>query len=130
MSIKGFMERRAIWLLAGLVIGLQWVGGCSKKDSSELITLKGRIEKVRRTTDTTGELTVRFFHEKQNMEIVGTAAVTPETRIERNGGPAPFQDLAEGMQVNGQVRSEKKDGQRTYTAVLIQIETPKASSGD
>lgn len=129
MSGKRFMGLRTTTWSLGIMIGLQLLTGCSRKESNELITLKGRVEKVRRTTDSTGEITVRFFSDKQDKEIVGSAFVTSDTRIEKNGGPASFQDLQEGVQVNGQVRSEKADGQRKYQAVLIQIETPKASSG-
>ena len=129
MSGKNFMGRMAVWRLAGVVIGLQLLAGCSKKESNDLITLKGRIEKVRRTTDTAGEITVRFFSEKQNQEISGIALVTPETRIEKNGAAGTFQDLQEGMQVQGQVRIEKEGGLSKFKAVYIQIETPKASSG-
>ena len=129
MSGKRFMTRTTIWGLAGMMVGLHLFVGCNKKESDELITMKGRVEKVRRITDTTGELTVRFFSDKQNKDIVGTAQVTPETRIEKNGAPASFQDLQEGMQVNGQVRIQKEDGQRKFNAVRVQIETPKASSG-
>lgn len=110
-----------------LLIGL--AGGCGKKDADELISLKGRVEKVRRTTDTSGEITVRFFNEKQNKELVGSAMVTPETRIEKNGQALSLLDVQEGAQVNGQVRSFKKDGQRMFQAVLIQIDSPQASSG-
>ena len=129
MSVRRFMGRKTTWGLAGIVIGLHLFVGCSKKESDELITLKGRIEKVRRSTDSTGELTVRFFSDKQNKEISGTALITPETRIEKNGGPASFQDLQEGTLVQGQVRVEKDAGLSKFKAVLIQIESPKASSG-
>ena len=114
-------------ILLGLLIGL--AGGCGKKDTDELISLKGRVEKVRRTNDTSGEITVRFFNEKQNKELVGSAMVTPETRIEKNGQTASLLDVQEGVQVNGQVRSYKKDGQRMFQAVLIQIDPPQASGG-
>ena len=80
-------------------------------------------------TETTGEITVRFFSEKQNQEIVGTALVTPQTRIEKGGAAARFLDLQEGMQVQGQVRVEKDGGQRKFTAVHIQIEGTTPSSG-
>jgi hypothetical protein len=109
-------------LLLGVSVLLQ--AGCSKKDSEETITLKGRIEKVRRISDTTGELTVRFFNEKTNKEVIGTALYSPETRIEKNGTPMTVQDLQEGVQVNGQIRSQREGGQRKYKAVVIKIESP------
>jgi hypothetical protein len=129
LSTEGFMAQKSVFGLAAIVIGLPLFAGCSKKESDELITLKGRIEKVRRTTDSAGELSVRFFSEKQNQEIVGTAVVGPETRIEKNGNPASLKDLEEGTLVKGQVRVVKEAGQRKFNAVLIQIESPKASSG-
>lgn len=118
--------------LASLFVGVALsglIGGCGDKDKEEVISLKGRVEKVRRTTDTTGEISVRFFNEKQNKELVGSATVTPETRIEKNGQAATLLDIQEGVQVNGEVRSIKKDGQRTFQAVRVQIESPASSSG-
>ncbi len=129
MSRKGFVMQKPDCLLTWVALGLTLIPGCSKKESEELITLRGRVEKVRRTSDSAGELTVRFFSDKQNKEIVGLAFVTPETRIEKNGTTASFQDIQDGVQVNGQVRSVKQDGQRRFNAVLIQIETPPPSSG-
>lgn len=112
-----------ITLTGVLLLG---IFGCEKKEKNELISLNGRVEKVQRITDTSGEITVRFFNEKQNKDMVGTALVTPETRIEKSGQPATFADVQEGLKVNGQVRSFKKDGQREYQAVLIQIESSPA----
>ena len=128
MSSKGFMTPRPGSLIL-VLLGLTLIPGCSKKESDDLITLRGRVEKVRRTSDSAGELTVRFFSDKQNKEIVGSAFVTPETRIEKNGATASLQDIQDGVQVNGQVRSVKQDGQRRYNAVLIQIEGPAPSGG-
>lgn len=110
--------------LAGVL--LFGIFGCEKKEKNDLISLNGRVEKIQRITDTSGEITVRFFNEKQNKDMVGTALVTPETRIEKGGQPATFADVQEGLKVNGQVRSFKKDGQREYQAVLIQIESSPA----
>lgn len=129
MDCKGFMGRMWARRLAVGLIGLTLIPGCSKDEPDVPISLKGRIEKVSRTTDSTGEVTVRYFNENQNKETVGSALVTPETRIERNGGPVAFKDLEAGMQVNGQVRSVKEGGERKFRAVLIQIETAQPSGG-
>lgn len=118
------------WLaVAGISALLLCAPGCRDKDKTEILNLKGRIEKINRTTDTTGEITVRFFHEKQNQEMVGTAEITSETRIEKNGTPGTFQDLQDGAAVKGQVRVEKVSGQRKFTAVLIQLDEKPASGG-
>lgn len=109
--------------LATVITGLP---GCGEKDKTETLNLKGRIEKVKPSTDTTGEITVRFFHEKQNAEMVGTALVTAETKIEKGGVPGSFKDLQEGAAVKGQVRVEKISGQKKFTAVLIQIDDKSA----
>jgi hypothetical protein len=100
--------------------------GCAKESPEEIHTLQGRVEKVRRSSDASGEISVRFYSEKNEREIVGTATVTPQTRIERAGQAASLADVQEGVQVKGQVRSIKKDGQRTYEALLIEIESPPA----
>jgi hypothetical protein len=129
MTAKGFVIPKSGSVLTLVLMVLTLIPGCSKREPEELITLRGRVEKVRRTSDSAGELTVRFFSDKQNKEIVGLAFVTPETRIEKNGATATFQDIQEGVQVNGQVRSVKQDGQRRFNAVLIQIEASAPTSG-
>lgn len=122
-SLSGTMLRLGLGMILAAV-----APGCSKRDD-ETITLKGRIEKVRRISDTSGELTVRFFNEKQNKDIVGTAFYSADTRVEKNGTPVTFQELQEGVHVNGQVRSEREGGQRRYKAVVIKIEPVSTSSG-
>lgn len=127
-GVSGFFHKN--WLIAAGISALLLTSpGCREKDKTEILSLKGRIEKIKRTTETTGEITVRFFHEKQNQELVGTAEITPETRIEKNGAPATFQDLQDGSAVKGQVRVEKVAGQRKFTAMLIQLDEKPASSG-
>lgn len=123
MLTRSFIGRMTVLGLLGMTC-MAWLGGCSKKNSEESITLKGRIEKIRRISDSSGEITVKFFNEKQNKEVVGTAFYGADTRIEKNGTPATFQDLQEGIQVTGQVRSQREGGQRKYKAVLIKIEPP------
>ena len=89
------------------LLGLTLSTACNKHESDGLITLKAGSKKYAALPDTTGELTVRFFSDKQNQEIVGSAFVTPETRIEKSGAPASLAGPPGRHQVNGQVRSEK-----------------------
>lgn len=104
--------------------------GCNKEEKPlEVISLVGRIEKIKRTTDTTGEITVTFFSEKQRQEITGVAAVTEETEILLDGAAAKLKDLQEGERIRGQVRVEKKGGQKNTVALKIQVERAKPDSG-
>ena len=113
-----------------LAAALITAGGCNKEDKPiEIISLEGRIEKIKRTTDTTGEITVAFFSEKQRQEITGVAAVTEATEILLDGAAARLKDLREGERIRGQVRVEKKGGQRYTVALKIQVERAKPDSG-
>ncbi|MDO8632511.1 MAG: hypothetical protein Q7R41_18670, partial [Phycisphaerales bacterium] len=111
-------------MLAAAVIS---AGGCNKEEKPlEIISLEGRIEKIKRTNDTTGEITVTFFSEKQRQEIKGVAAVTEETEILLDGAAARLKDIREGERIRGQVRVEKKGGQKHNVVLKIQIERAKS----
>lgn len=131
MRIRAFIGhvRKAGPVGIACLVLLTVLTGCSKKTSDEPIPLKGRIEKIQRTTDSSGVITLRFFNEKQNKEMVGSATYTSETKVEKNGAPATIGDLQEGVQVNGLVRSTRQDGKKVFHAVLIKIESPGASGG-
>ena len=85
-------------------------GGCGeKKPQSEIISLEGKVEKIERTSDTTGKITVAFFSEKQKQEITGTAQVTKETEIMIDGAAATLKDLREGERVR-RARERRRRG--------------------
>jgi hypothetical protein len=110
-----------------LAAALISAGGCNKEEKAlEIISLEGRIEKIKRTNDTTGEITVTFFSEKQRQEIKGVAAVTEETEILLDGAAARLKDIREGERIRGQVRVEKKGGQKHNVVLKIQIERAKS----
>jgi len=105
-------------------------GGCGKENKpAEIMSLEGKIQKIKRTSDVTGEITVTFFNEKQRQEIAGVAVVTEETEILVDGAAAKLKDLQEGERIRGQVRVEKKDGQKTSVVLKIQVERAKPGSG-
>lgn len=110
-----------------LAAALITAGGCKKEEKPiEIISLEGRIEKIKRTTDTTGEITVTFFSEKQRQEITGVASVTEETEILLDGAAAKLKDIGEGERIRGQVRVEKKGGQKYNVVLKIQVERAKS----
>jgi hypothetical protein len=105
--------------------------GCREdKPDFEVITLEGRIEKISLTSDETGEITVSYYSEKQRQEIVGTGRVTKDTEIMVNGAIAKLRDLREGERVRGEVRVDRKGGDRTQTALKIYVDRPKPSGGE
>ena len=104
-------------------------GGCGEKQQqAEIISLEGKVEKIERTSDTTGKITVVYFSEKQKQEMTGTGQVTKETEIMIDGAAATLKDLHEGERVRGEVRVEKKGGKKVQTVLKIHVERPKASS--
>lgn len=129
--LKMSMERhrpRVLILLALLpVLG----GGCGEKQKqAEIISLEGKVEKIERTSDTTGKITVVFFSEKQQQEKTGTAQVTKETEIMIDGAAAILKDLHDGDRVRGEVRVEQKGGKKdpVQTVLKIHVERPKSGA--
>jgi len=123
------MERhrpRVLILMALLpVLG----GGCGEKQQqAEIISLEGKIEKIERTSDTKGKITVVFFSEKQKQEMTGTAEVTKETEIMIDGAAAILKDLHDGDQLRGEVRVEKKGNKKVQSVLKIKVERPKSGA--
>jgi hypothetical protein len=118
-------SRTLIFLSTGyLPILLVLIGGCKPKDEPpEVIPVDGRIEAIT-VTDTGGTITVTYFNEKQNLELTGTAAVTPQTEIMINGAAAKLSDLRTGESVRGDVQIEKKNDERLLTALKIYADRP------
>ncbi|MGH7198685.1 MAG: hypothetical protein ACREH5_08120 [Candidatus Omnitrophota bacterium] len=101
-------------------------GGCGEKQQqAEIISLEGKVEKIERTSDTTGKIKVAFFSEKQKQEITGIAQVTKETEIMIDGAAATFKDLREGERIRGEVRVDKKGEKKVQTVLKIHVERPK-----
>ena len=104
-------------------------GGCrDKQQQAEIISLEGKVEKIERTSDTTGKITVAFFSEKQKQEMTGTAQVTKETEIMIDGAAATLKDLHDGDRVRGEVRVEKKEGKKIQSVLKIHVERPKSGA--
>ena len=123
MSME-YLRRRVLILLALLPV---LCGGCGEKQpQAEIISLEGKVEKIERTSDTTGKITVAYFSEKQKQEIHGTAQVTKETEIMIDGAAATLKDLREGERVRGDVRVEKKGGKKVQSVLKIQVDRPKS----
>lgn len=123
------MERHHPLVLIFLAL-LAVVGdGCAEKQKqAEIISLEGKVEKIERTSDTTGKITVVFFSEKQKQEMTGTAEVTKETEIMIDGAAATLKDLRDGDRVRGEVRVEKKGGKKFQSVLKIHVERPKSGA--
>lgn len=114
-------------LLLGLVLALA-ISGCSKsQDSFEVMTLQGKIEEIDTTSETTGEITVLYYSEKHKQDMMGTGLITAETEIMINGAISKLADLREGDRVRGEVRVEKKRGEKIQTALKIYVDRAKPS---
>jgi hypothetical protein len=125
MSLE-YNRPRVLSLLASLFV---FCGGCGEKEhQAEIISLEGKVEKIERSSDTTGKITVAYYSEKQKQEIAGTAQVTKETEIMIDGAAAILKDLREGERVRGEVRVEKKGGKKVQSVLKIQVDRPKTGA--
>lgn len=116
------------WLL---VLGLLMAGpACSKKEESyDVLHLAGKVEEVDVNPDGTGELTVLYYSESQQQDVIGTGRVTPETQIIIDGVVSKLQDVRPGDQVRGEVRVEKKGEERKRIALKIYVDRPQQIGG-
>ena len=104
--------------------------GCrERKDDVRIQTLEGKVEKIVVNPDGTGELTVVYFSDKHDREIAGTGRVTKETEIVVNGTVATLKDMREGERVRGEVRLEKKGGEKIQTVLKVYVDRPKPVGG-
>jgi len=121
------LTQEATLLVLSLLVALT---GCNKEEKPiEIITLEGKIEKIKRSTDTTGEISVVFYSEKQRQDITGAATVTEETEILLDGAAAKLKDLREGERIRGQVRVEKKGEKKSNVVLKIQVERARPDAG-
>jgi hypothetical protein len=105
--------------------------GCRRNDDSIRVqTLEGKVEQIRVNPDGTGEISVLYFSEKQGQEILGTGEVTRDTEILINGAVAKLSDIQVGERVRGEVRIEKKAGEKVQTALKIHVDRPRPVGGD
>lgn len=105
--------------------------GCRENGPAvEVIPLEGKIEKIERSPDGTGKITVTYYSEKHKQEVAGIGLVTRETEIMIDGVAAKLSDLREGEHVRGDVRVEKKNGKKVQTALKIHVDRPKPVGGD
>ena len=107
------------------------LAGCRKEQPRfEIVSLEGTVEKIERSPDNTGIITVAYYSEKQQQEMLGTGKVTPETEIMINGAASTLADLRVGDRVRGQVRIEKRGEQRIQIAVKIHVDRPEPIGSD
>ena len=112
-------------LLGAMVIPILFVAfpGCSKEDDKpETRQLVGTAEKINLET---GEVALRFFHEKSGSEQIIEGSVTDGTEVLINGKVAELKDirLKERVKVIG-YRKGKGAGAR-IVAIRIEIERPE-----
>ena len=125
MSNQYFKGLTGVVLLC-VAAGIMWAPGCRKEaPTTEVMTLEGKVEKIKLTSEETGELSVSYYSEKHGQEVVGTGLVTRETEIVVNGVVAKLADLREGERVRGEVRIEKRGGKKQQIVLKIYVDRPK-----
>ena len=117
-------------LYAVLVCAFVVLPGCSKKEPAfEIVTLEGKIEEIDVTSESSGEITVLYYSEKNKQEMIRSGLVNKETEIMINGAIAKLTDLREGDRIRGEVRVDKKNKQKTPTALKIYVDRATATGG-
>ena len=124
LAARWLGSRGRVWpasfLLALVVLAL--ASGCRKPDeSTHVMTMEGRVEKIKLTSDSTGEITVLYI-DKDQQEVMGTGMVTLETEVMINGAIATLADVREGERIRGEVRVARKGQRRTQTILKIYID--------
>jgi hypothetical protein len=116
--------------------GRQWAGigaaaaliataltSCREKEPQiEVVSLEGTVEAVEVHSDGTGTIKVSYFNEKAGQIVVGEGLANAETEVMINGAAGTLADIKVGDRVRGDVRVEKKAGERTLTALKIIVE--------
>ena len=108
------------FLAAGLLITLP---GCSKDDDEpEFRQLEGTAEKLNLDT---GQVALRFFHQKSGTEQIIEGIVNDQTEVLINGRVAELKDirLKERVKVTGYRKGKGADAQ--MVAVRVEIERPE-----
>lgn len=109
-----------------IITGVLLTPGCRKREPDhDVIPLEGKIEKIVLASDDTGEISVSYYSEKHGQEVIGTGLVTRETEIMINGAVAKLKDLREGERIRGEVRIEKKGGEKKRIALKIYVDRPR-----
>lgn len=123
---KRRLARRSAVVLSVFLLGIGI--GCSKNESSsDVLPLEGRVEKIDINPDGTGSITIIYFSEKRNQEVVGTGIVTKGTEILINGAIASLADIRQGENVHGDVRIERKGDEKKMYALKILIDRTKTT---
>lgn len=105
--------------------------GCRQNEPEfQVVTLDGTVEDVRADTETTGEITLRYYREKQGKEVLGTGLVTKETEIMIDGALAKLTDVRKGDKVRGEVRIESRQGHNVNVALRVFVERTKLTAPD
>ena len=122
--------RRVISVLTCAVIVTPALVGCRDNDPGfEVITLEGKVEKIEVEADGTGEITVLYFSEKHNQEMLGTGTITKDTEIMISGVLARLEDIRVGEHVRGEVRIQKKREKKERIALKIYIDRAQPVTG-
>jgi hypothetical protein len=125
LDLRWLPSRTVVWLFAAAVPLLVTPLGCKQDEPTfEVVPLTGTIEKIERTGEDTGTISVLYYSEKHQQELIGTGVVTADTEIMINGAVAKLADLREGDHVRGEVRIDKKGGRKTQSALKIYVDRP------
>ncbi|MBI1826425.1 MAG: hypothetical protein HY287_11540 [Planctomycetes bacterium] len=121
-----FLTRKRL-LESVVAVGMLLLPGCrDKAEGPAVFPLEGKVEKVElNSPDNSGKITVSYYNEKQRQEVSGTALLTHDTEVMINGAVGTLRDIRQGEKIRGEVRIDKKGGERIQTVLKIRIDRPK-----
>lgn len=114
-------------LIASVLLAI--VGCKGKTQAPEIVSLEGKVEKVKLSPGGGGQISIAYYSEKRGQEVIGTGLVTSETEIMINGAVATLADIRVGEQVRGQARVETSGGERKQIALKIYVDRAKPIGG-
>lgn len=127
-AIRNLASVKVLYVV--LVFAFIVLPGCSKNELAfEIITLEGKIEKIDVTSESSGEISVLYYSEKNKQEMIRSGLVTKETEIMINGAIAKLSDLREGDRIRSEVRVDKKNKKKTPTALKIYVDRATPPGG-
>lgn len=120
--------RRLIAVGAKLAVGwaICLAVGCGKdSESPEYDQISGRVAGIDKST---GEVSMSYHSEKHNKQMELRGMLSPEAEIFINGATATLDDVYIGDAVKVVGRVEKRDGERNWVALKVEITRPPDKS--
>jgi hypothetical protein len=112
--------RRVAWRsVAAAVLAFGLSAGCAKdSERPEYDQISGVVASIDKSS---GEVTMSYFSEKHQKQVQIRGKLAPEAEILVDGATARLEDVRVGDRVKVRGRVEKKDSDRNWVALNVEI---------